>query len=109
MQRKGDPLDTDLVFLPDPFNTSRTEITPGSDIVGEDFKHNRLIRAEQSCFFHTCLSVFGAQLRPPLNFMAKTHKDLLAAAFKITLISFSIRNNGREKDRHVSSSIKNSC
>jgi hypothetical protein len=42
VQGKGDPLDLDSVFLRQLFSTPGTEVTPGSDVVGEDLQHQGL-------------------------------------------------------------------
>jgi hypothetical protein len=39
MKRKRNPVDIDVVVLSQLVNTDRTEITPGSNIIGEDFKN----------------------------------------------------------------------
>src|SRR5690606_12066688 len=44
MQREMDELDLDLEFPLQFFNTPGTEITPGSDVVAEDLKDDRLFR-----------------------------------------------------------------
>jgi hypothetical protein len=43
MQWKGNPPDLDIVFSFESINTSRTEVTPGSDIVGKYFQNERFV------------------------------------------------------------------
>jgi hypothetical protein len=41
MKRKSRPPDPDRILFLQFFNTPGNEITPGSDVVGKDFKNNR--------------------------------------------------------------------
>jgi hypothetical protein len=42
MKRECPPFNPDLIFFFQFFNTPGNEIAPGSDVVGKDFKNNRI-------------------------------------------------------------------
>jgi hypothetical protein len=68
MQWEGNPPDLDIVFSFESINTSRTEVTPGSDIVGKYFQNERFIHEFLPPFFpFPCSekSPFSCQLKGP--------------------------------------------
>jgi hypothetical protein len=42
MKRECPPFNPDLIFFFQFFNTPGNEIAPGSDVIGKDFKNNRI-------------------------------------------------------------------
>ena len=83
MKREEGPLDVKCVASPQPFNTTRDEIAPGSDIVGKDFQYR--------CFSHRLAPriLYGKKLLilfDPLTFISSGSRPLIGGQ-RLTRIS----------------------